>query len=213
MVGGPSRWGGTTGAGGLHEGADGRPGQSGAAAVGCGDGDTATVVFGASAQVAQPAGAGGCADAVAVVGDLQGQAIVVKDDGNGDLAGFGVPGAVREGFAGDGEDVGGEGSSTTRSMGPREVQVWAVAELFGVGFGDAQDAGLQPGGVVPVGLSSEDRGADRADDPVKGVDPFHVHGVIGCRGQSCRPLQAHAQGEQFPDDPMTWSCMSNAIRS
>jgi hypothetical protein len=171
------------------------------------------VVFGASAQVAQPAGAGGCADAVAVVGDLQGQAIVVKDDGNGDLAGFGVPGAVREGFAGDGEDVGGEGSSTTRSMGPREVQVWAVAELFGVGFGDAQDAGLQPGGVVPVGLSSEDRGADRADDPVKGVDPFHVHGVIGCRGQSCRPLQAHAQGEQFPDDPMTWSCMSNAIRS
>ena len=87
-------------------------------------------------------------------------------DGDVDDAGLGVPGAVGQGFTGDGQDVGGQGFVDDQVDGSGGAKVRRVAELLGVGIGDVQDACLQAGGVVRLQL--EDRGADRADDAVQG---------------------------------------------
>lgn len=134
-----------------------------AAGLGVGDGEGAVVAFGAVAHVAESAGTGGGAESYAVVGDGQGDQVVAVGEQHGDGGGVGVPGAVGQRFAGDGEDVVGEVGVDGGADRSGEVELWGIAELFGLAVGELEDLGLQSGGVVPVRLQLVDPGPDGAD--------------------------------------------------
>src|SRR5579863_1584578 len=178
----------------------GGPGQVGAASCGGGQLEGTAVAFGAAAHAGQAAGADGRTEAASVVGDVEGDQPVLEHQGDGDGGGAGVACTVGQGFAGDGEDVVGQGGVRAGVERAGEADGGGEAELRGVLVDDLHDPGGQPGGGRAGLVEAEDAGADLVDDLVQGVnvavDPLRGRGV-GAGGMA---LQSHPEGEQFLDD-------------
>jgi hypothetical protein len=153
-----------------------------------------------AAHVSEAAGAGGRAEAAAVIGDVQGDQPVPEDQGDADGGGVGVAGAVGQDLAGDGEDVVGQCLVRAGVQRAGEADAGGESELRGVLLDDLQEPGGQPGGGLAGLVEPEDAGADLRDDLVEGVDvagdPLRG-GRVGAGGVALGP---HAEGEQFLDD-------------
>jgi hypothetical protein len=132
------------------------PGQASAAAGGGGELEGPVVAFGAAEHVGQAAGAGGRAEAAAVIGDAQGDQSVLQHQGDVGGGGMGVAGAVGQGFAGDGEDVVGQRLVRAWVQRAGEADAGRESELRCVLLDDLQEPGGQAGGGLAALLESED---------------------------------------------------------